>query len=68
MKPYTHLIIEFPLKTPEDTAKKDMLKIAHERLEGFALDETASLATLRKRRDNYKAETYQMQLLPMAVL
>ncbi len=68
MQPYTHLIIEFPLKTPDELARDTMLKIAHERVEGFALDETASLATLRKRRDNFKTETYQMQLLPMRVI
>jgi hypothetical protein len=59
--------MRFPLDSTKDYVQKEMIAEAVKRAP-FYVDEQASLATLKSRRDNVKYQTWQMLVKSGGVL
>jgi hypothetical protein len=67
MQENDHIIITFPLGTTQEEVERTMIERAKEYAH-IAIDEQASLATLRNRRDTVFSDTWQMMIKGMGVI
>jgi hypothetical protein len=67
MQENDHIIVTFPLGTPQEEVERIMIERAKEYAH-IAIDEQASLATLKNRRNTVFSDTWQMLIKGMGVL